>query len=161
MGNPTAWPRFNATYTNQQYLTGSIEGLPLGDLNWFPAAKATWAQNQTSIMSHILSENTTQMNLTGIKNENNNIPASFSLSQNYPNPFNPTTIIKYSIPKSGIVTLRIFNMLGQEVATLVNQEQQSGNYSVNFNADKLASGVYMYRIQSGDFSLTKKMTLLK
>ncbi len=52
-------------------------------------------------------------------------------------------------------------MLGQEVATLVNQEQQSGNYSVNFNADKLASGVYMYRIQSGDFSLTKKMTLLK
>ena len=161
MGNPTAWPRFNATYTNQQYLTGSIEGLPLGDLNWFPAAKATWQTNQTKVMNYILTENTAQMNLTGVKNENNNIPASFSLSQNYPNPFNPTTMIKYSIPKSGIVTLKVYNMLGQEVSTLVNQEQKSGNYSVNFNADNLASGVYMYRIQSGDFSLTKKMTLLK
>ena len=86
---------------------------------------------------------------------------SFSLSQNYPNPFNPTTEIKYSIPKSGIVTLKVYNLLGREVFTLVNQEQKSGNYIVNFDASQLASGVYMYRIQSGDFSLTKKMTLLK
>ena len=161
LGNPTAWPRFDGTYKNSQFLTGSIESLPLGDLNWYPAAKATWSTNQASIMAHILSENSAKMNLTDVKTENNKIPESFSLSQNYPNPFNPTTMIKYSIPKSGNVTLKIFNMLGQEVATLVNQEQNAGNYNISFDASHLASGVYMYRIQSGNFSLTKKMTLLK
>ena len=93
--------------------------------------------------------------------EKNKIPPNFSLSQNYPNPFNPSTVIKYSVPKSGIVTLKVYNMLGQEVATLVNQMQKSGNYIVNFKANKLASGIYVYRIQSGDFSLTRKMMLLK
>jgi hypothetical protein len=96
-----------------------------------------------------------------LNQQNNLVPAKFSLSQNYPNPFNPSTEIKYSIPKSGIVTLKVYNLLGQEVVTLVNQEQKSGNYIINFDASQLASGVYMYRIQSGDFSLTKKMTLLK
>ena len=160
-GNPVVWPRINASYTNSSMLTASIEGLPLGDLNWFPAQRAIWQKNQTTIMAHILSEDTSPISLTGIKQENNQAPTNFSLSQNYPNPFNPSTEIKYSIPKSGIVSLKIFNMLGQEVATLVNQEQNAGNYRVNFNADHLASGVYMYRIESGDFSLTKKMTLLK
>ncbi|MHB8338786.1 MAG: T9SS type A sorting domain-containing protein [Ignavibacteriaceae bacterium] len=97
---------------------------------------------------------------TGVK-ETYQLPQSFSLSQNYPNPFNPSTQIKYGIPKSGIVTLKVYNMLGQEVATLVNQEQKSGNYIVNFDASKLASGVYLYRIEANGFSLTKKMTLLK
>jgi hypothetical protein len=99
------------------------------------------------------------LSATSVKNED--IPINFSLSQNYPNPFNPTTEIKYSIPRSGIVTLKVYNILGQEVATLVNQEQKAGNYNVTFNASKLASGVYLYRIQSGNFSLTKKMTVLK
>ena len=161
LGNPTAWPRFNGAYTNSKLMTASIEKLPLGDLNWFPAAKATWQANQSKIMNYIESENESQMNLTGVKNENNQTPTSFSLSQNYPNPFNPSTVIKYSVPKSGMVTLKVYNMLGQEVATLVNQMQNSGNYIVNFNANKLASGVYMYRIQSGNFTLTKKMELLK
>jgi hypothetical protein len=97
---------------------------------------------------------------TGI-NKNENQLKSFSLSQNYPNPFNPSTEIKYSIPKSGLVTLKVYNILGQEVATLVNQGQQSGSYTVNFDASRLASGIYMYRIQAGNFSQTKKMTLLK
>ncbi len=88
-------------------------------------------------------------------------PESFSLSQNYPNPFNPTTTINYSIYKSSLVTLKVYNMLGQGVATLVNQEQTPGNYTVNFNASRLASGVYMYKIQAGDFSAIKKMILLK
>ena len=92
---------------------------------------------------------------------NNQTPTSFTLSQNYPNPFNPSTEIQYSIPKSGLVTLKVYNMLGQEIVTLVSQKQQAGSYTVNFDASKLASGVYLYRIQAGDFSLTKKMTLLK
>ncbi|MHB9013589.1 MAG: T9SS type A sorting domain-containing protein [Ignavibacteriaceae bacterium] len=160
-GNPEVWPRVDCSYKNSTLLTASIEGLPLGDLNWFPAAKAIWQKNQAAIMAHIVSENTSVLNVTDVKKENNQTPTAFTLSQNYPNPFNPSTVIKYSIPKSGIVTLKVYNMLGQEVATLVNQMQNSGNYIVNFNADKLASGVYMYRIQSGDFTLTKKMELLK
>lgn len=89
------------------------------------------------------------------------VPQRFFLSQNYPNPFNPSTEIKYSIPQSSVVVLKIYNMLGQEVATLVNQEQKSGNYIVDFNASNLASGVYMFRIQAEGFTLTKKMILLK
>ncbi|MHB8338047.1 MAG: T9SS type A sorting domain-containing protein, partial [Ignavibacteriaceae bacterium] len=122
---------------------------------------AIWQKNQAAIMAHIVSENTSVLNVTDVKKENNQTPTAFTLSQNYPNPFNPSTVIKYSVPKSGIVTLKVYNMLGQEVATLVNQMQNSGNYIVNFNANNLASGVYMYRIQSGDFTLTKKMELLK
>ncbi len=99
--------------------------------------------------------------VSGVKKSDSSIPNNFALSQNYPNPFNPSTEIKYSIPKSGIVTLKVYNLLGQEVATLVNQEQKSGNYVVNFDASKLASGVYMYRIEANGFSLTKKMALLK
>ena len=99
--------------------------------------------------------------ITSINKENDQIPTNFSLSQNYPNPFNPSTVIKYSIPQSGFVTLKVYNLLGQEVAGLVNQEQKPGNYNVNFDASDLASGVYMYRLQSGDFSYTKKMVFLK
>lgn len=161
MGNPVTWPRINAAYTNEKFLTASIESLPLGDLNWFPDKKAVWQQHQAEVMQYIMAENETQMNLTGVQKENNITPVSFLLSQNYPNPFNPTTNIKYSIAKSGMVTLKIYNLLGQVVTTLVSQEQKPGNYVVNFDASKLASGVYMYRLQSGDYTLTKKLMLLK
>jgi hypothetical protein len=93
--------------------------------------------------------------------ETNKQTKSFSLIQNYPNPFNPSTQIEYCIPKDGLVTLKVYNILGQEVTTLVNQRQKAGDYTVNFNGSRLASGVYMYRIQSDSFSLTKKMILLK
>ncbi len=98
---------------------------------------------------------------TGIEKSDNQIPMRFSLEQNYPNPFNPSTIIKYSVPKSQLVVLKIYNILGQEVASLVNTEQQAGNYEVTFDASKLASGVYIYNLTSGNFSSTKKMMLLK
>jgi hypothetical protein len=118
-------------------------------------------------MNYILAENETPFILTAVKNGKSNLPGSFSLSQNYPNPFNPTTMIQYSVPKSGLVTLKIYNMFGQEVAAIVNQ-QQAGNYNVKFNATRLASGVYMYRIrvsttsgQSGSFTSTKKTMLVK
>ena len=86
---------------------------------------------------------------------------SFELSQNYPNPFNPSTLIKFSIPQSNKVTLKVYNLLGQEVGTLVNQEMQAGSYEVKFNASQLASGIYFYTINSGNFTATKKMMLLK
>ncbi len=99
--------------------------------------------------------------ITSVKHENNEVPKSLTLQQNYPNPFNPSTEIKYSIPQSDMVTVKIYNLLGQEVATLVHEVQKPGNYTLRFNASKLASGVYIYRLQAGNFSLTKKMMLLK
>ncbi len=88
-------------------------------------------------------------------------PMDFTLEQNYPNPFNPSTIIRYQIPQDGIVTLKIYDILGSEVATLVNEEKVAGKYEVNFNAIALASGVYIYKIQSGSFVNSKKMILIK
>ncbi len=87
--------------------------------------------------------------------------SSFILSQNYPNPFNPTTTINYAIPKSSFVTIKVYDLLGNEVAALVSGMKASGNYKVEFNASKLSSGVYFYRIQAGSFVKTKKLILLK
>ncbi len=93
--------------------------------------------------------------------ENVELPTVFSLSQNYPNPFNPTTVIKYSIPEVTNVKLKVFDMLGREIATLVNREQTAGVYNVEFNASNLSSGVYFYRVTAGSFVATKKLLLLK
>jgi hypothetical protein len=89
------------------------------------------------------------------------IPSKFVLYQNYPNPFNPSTIINYSIPKASFVTLKIYDVLGKEIATLVNEIKSAGNYSVSFNGSNLPSGVYFYRMQLGSFVSTKKLLLLK
>jgi photosystem II stability/assembly factor-like uncharacterized protein len=99
--------------------------------------------------------------ITSVKSSEENIPKEFSLAQNYPNPFNPTTTIKYSVPKSSLVVLKIYDVLGNEIATLVNEEKERGVYTVNFDASQLASGIYLYRLQAGSFIETKKMILLK
>lgn len=128
--------KYNLRYTNSTLLTAA-KGNPLGDLTWYPEITV------------------------GVKAVSNSVPSKFNLEQNYPNPFNPTTNIRYSITKPGQVSLKIYNVLGQQVATLVNQEQKAGQYVVNFDASKLASGIYMYTLQSEGVSLTKKMMLLK
>jgi hypothetical protein len=89
------------------------------------------------------------------------IPVVYSLAQNYPNPFNPTTVIQYSVPSAGLVSLKIYNVLGQEVRSLVNEQQAPGTYRVSFDARGLASGLYFYRITAGSFVDIKKMMLLK
>ena len=91
----------------------------------------------------------------------NQIPKEFTLNQNYPNPFNPTTTIKYALPKNGFVTLEVYDILGARVAQLINENQKAGNYQVEFNARRLSSGVYLYKITAGSFSDTKKMLLIK
>ena len=93
--------------------------------------------------------------------DNLNIPLAFNLYQNYPNPFNPRTTIKYSIPELSKVKLTLFNLLGEEVTTLVNEEKNAGNYSVEFNAATLPSGVYFYQLKAGEFISSKKMVLMK
>ncbi len=89
------------------------------------------------------------------------LPQSFTLEQNYPNPFNPSTLIKFSLPESGVVTLKIFNSLGEETALLVNSFKERGTYSVKFNAAGLPSGIYYYKLIAGNFSEVKKMILNK
>lgn len=89
------------------------------------------------------------------------IPSDYSLSQNYPNPFNPTTTVEFSIPKSGLVTLKIYDVLGKEVGVVVNEVKNAGSYRVDINASNLTSGVYFYKLEAGDFSQIKKMMLLK
>jgi hypothetical protein len=114
----------------------STDGLPVGDPYWF---------------TH---------EITGIKTVTF-IPHTYSLSQNYPNPFNPTTQINFSLEKASNVSLAVYNVLGQKVANVVNQFMQAGSYIENFNATKLASGIYFYRIEAGDFVSVKKMVLMK
>jgi hypothetical protein len=89
------------------------------------------------------------------------LPVSFSLDQNYPNPFNPNTTIRYALPAMSYVTLSVFNALGQQMATLVNDGQEAGYHEVRFDGGGLASGVYFYRLKAGDFLQTRKMLLLE
>jgi hypothetical protein len=93
--------------------------------------------------------------------EVNSLPVHFSLSQNYPNPFNPSTTIEYSVPVNGAVKLQVYNSLGEEIKTLVNGYKEAGTYEANFNASRLSSGIYYYKIESGNFTSVKKMIFLK
>ena len=133
-------PETPLTYNNASLATASTEGLHVGDLNWYPEDKAQW---------------------TSVKTENQPLGNEFTLYQNYPNPFNPTTNIKFSIPNSSLVTLKVFTVLGEEVSTLVNKKMTAGSYSVNFNANNLTSGIYFYTLSGNNFVQTRKMLLLK
>ncbi len=108
---------------------------------------ATWNQNLGII--------------TGVTPITSQVPKEYKLSQNYPNPFNPVTKINFAIPKSGFVTMKVYDMLGREVVKLVNENKTAGNYSVDFNASNLTSGVYFYRLEVNGFVDTKKMMLVK
>ena len=99
--------------------------------------------------------------ITGIEQETNVLPENYVLEQNYPNPFNPSTVIKFQLPESGFVTLKIYDMLGREIKTLVNEYKTSGSYSVRFNATGLASGVYLYELQVNNYYAVKKLMLLR
>jgi Secretion system C-terminal sorting domain len=134
----------NCSYsTSSPAYTGASNGFPAGDLNWFPDKLRSWEQ------------------LTDIRSVGNITPAKYSLEQNYPNPFNPSTIIRFSIPEANRVSLKVYNLLGQNVATLINENLNAGSHEVSFNAENLSSGVYFYTLQSGTFTLTKKMILMK
>jgi Secretion system C-terminal sorting domain len=99
--------------------------------------------------------------LTGVISRGGTSPSQYALSQNYPNPFNPSTKIDYSVPKNSFVTLKVYNVLGQEVATLFSGTQEAGNYASTFDASKFTSGLYFYRLEADGVSITKKMLLMK
>lgn len=133
---------------NMQLWDAGNDGYPLGDLNWFGKdVRMAWEAGQDSPV--------------GVEQVGNVLPTQYDLTQNYPNPFNPTTIISYSIPVKSDVTLFVYNVLGQEVATLFKGVQNAGSYNVDFNASELTSGVYVYQIKAGNFTSSKKMMLIK
>ncbi|RJP70105.1 MAG: T9SS C-terminal target domain-containing protein [Ignavibacteriales bacterium] len=98
---------------------------------------------------------------TSVEKDNPLAPNDFQLYQNYPNPFNPTTSIKYKVSSICAVTLKVYDILANEVSTLVNEIKSPGNYEIKFNASNLSSGIYFYKLQAGDISSIKKMLLLK
>jgi len=158
------WPsEEDLSYTNTTLKTAAMDGLPLGDLyHWWPAQYQQWLAQRSAEESRITTWlNTGTDPATGVTELKNNLPANFTLSQNYPNPFNPTTNIEYSVPKSSFVSLKVYNILGQEVATLYQGYQKAGTYKVDFNASTLASGIYLYQMRAGSVTLTKKLVLMK
>jgi hypothetical protein len=134
-----AWPLPEANdmkYSNVSLKTAATDGSVLGDPNWWGISLAVAPPSGAT-------------------------PQTYALSQNYPNPFNPATKIDFSIPSSSQVQLKVYNVLGQEVATLVNETLTTGSHTVTFDASKYSSGVYMYKITAGSFVSTRKMVLLK
>lgn len=99
--------------------------------------------------------------LTGTGDDNDKFILSYKMESNYPNPFNPKTLIRYRIPESGMVSLKVYDLLGNEVASLVNEFQPLGSYEVNFDGADMGSGVYFYQLQSGNYTSTRKMLLIK
>jgi hypothetical protein len=98
---------------------------------------------------------------SSVEKEEGTLPKKFQLSQNYPNPFNPTTTIKFSIPSRDFVSLKVYDLVGREVATLVNEQKEAGTYRVTFDARNLASGMYIYTLRTKNFSTSRKMILMK
>lgn len=159
------WPLSeNLAYTNATYQTAAWGGYPLGDLNWYPERLADWEANQRA-NDWITINNWMQYgNPTGsdTDTESREVPDGYTLSQNYPNPFNPVTEITYSVPNAGNISLKVYNTLGQLVATLVEGRNQAGTHRVTFDASNLPSGVYYYQLASeAGVALTRKLVLIK
>ena len=118
-------------------------------------------QSPPEILTGMIINGVKYGNIVGANELNTLIVSEYRLENNFPNPFNLSTTIKFSISETGFVILKINDMLGKEVAVLVNEKKSAGNYSVNFNAEHLASGIYIYSLTSGQFTSSKKLILLK
>jgi Secretion system C-terminal sorting domain len=153
------WPiPEDLSYTDTDLMTGGTNGFPVGDLNWFPTQKAAWEAQKDAEHAKLywmLDKGTLSVPSAGT------LPEAYALDQNYPNPFNPSTTISFSLPHASNVSLKVFDILGQEVATLVTGDLTAGKHEVQFDGKGLASGTYMYRLTSGDFTQAKKMMVVK
>lgn len=165
INDPTAsftyadWPiPVDLSYTDADLLTTGLGNFPLGDLNWFPTQMAAWVAQRSAEYAAI--HTAVYTGLVGVEEEAN-LPNKFELAQNYPNPFNPSTDISFTLPHAGNVVLKVFNTLGEEVATLVNSYKEAQTYHINFSAANLPSGVYIYSIKYDNNSVSKKMVLMK
>ncbi len=150
----------NLAYTDADLLTAGLNGFPLGDLNWFPDKKAQWLAQRNAEYAALQQALDSGKLPVGVE-ETEPIPTAFEVKQNYPNPFNPTTTITFSIPKAGNVVVKVYNVLGQEIATLFNGNLPAQTHHIEFDASKLTSGVYIYSVQYDGLTISKKMVLMK
>ncbi len=164
-GKTITFPRFSLIKFPYKY--GANYGLATnggGNDNEAGMGNDHWMELTTNAQSVLVKDKFgayDQKDITGVQEIEGTVPTAYALSQNYPNPFNPTTTINFAIPKSGMVTLKVYDILGQEVATLLNEYKEASAYNVTFDASKLTSGMYIYTITSGEFVSTKKMMLVK
>lgn len=157
-----SWPpAFDLSYSNEYLQTAGTDGLPLGDLNWFPDKKAEYLANKESIVASIRdsmvnaqavydpeSMDETPMITATLTSFEQIVPGQFDLSSNYPNPFNQSTTIKFKLPQQSKVTLSVYNIIGRKVFELTENELPAGTHLIDFNASKLRSGIYMYKINA-------------
>jgi Leucine-rich repeat (LRR) protein len=147
--------------------SGTLVGFASCDVVVRFSPTATGAYTGSITLTHNASCSPHTINLTGngviptLVEEPTELPTAYNLAQNYPNPFNPSTKIEYSLPEASMVRLAVYNSLGQEVTSLVNEYKDAGKYIVDFNASNLPSGIYLYKIQAGNFNKTQKMVLMK
>jgi endoglucanase len=143
-----------------QYVTGSAIRHGILPVYW-DINMGLFNRSTGEVLDRGLLDATMDNGTSSEKGESSSIPSRFFLGQNYPNPFNPSTLIDYQLPASAFVTLKVFDILGKDIETLVNKHQNAGNYSVQFNADELPNGVYFYRLDAGAYHSTKKLLTLK
>lgn len=156
------WPiPVDLSYDDADLLVGATGGFPVGDLNWFPEKKAEWEAQKDA--EHAAIENALNTGSSTLAIDDNIAvrPEKFQLQQNYPNPFNPSTVITFTIPKAGNVTLTVYNSVGQEVATLINGYKTAQTYNLTFSGSDLASGVYIYTLKYDNNLVSRKMMLMK
>lgn len=155
------WPiPVDLSYSDADLQTAGLSGFPIGDLNWFPAKKAEWLAQRTAEYDNMNNALNAGRVVTAVHGQGS-LPVEFQLQQNYPNPFNPSTMISISVPKAGYVTLKVYNVLGQNVATLLDDYKAPQTYNLKFDGSGLASGVYFYRLFAPGVNLVKKMLLAK
>jgi len=142
--NGTSWKEASTGLTNTY-----VNALAVSGMNLFAG---TWSGG---VWRRPLSE------MTSVERTPSSIPRAFVLEQNYPNPFNPSTTIKFELPKASLVSLSVYDILGREVSVLVNERRDAGVYEVKFDGSALASGVYFYRLQAGDYVASRKMLIVK
>jgi hypothetical protein len=152
-----AWPVFDGTYSEPSTLTGSVEGLPLGDLNWYPDKKALWEAEKDEIFAHMKSGNTGRYSMTSVPST---IAKIEPLSKIYPNPLSTNATIEFTLDKSVNVEITIYNTIGQQVKILLNETRHAGTNAVTFNRADLNEGVYFYTIKAGSRSETQKIIIL-
>jgi hypothetical protein len=174
LNQENVWVEFNITNLVINWISGEkynygfvlkplIEYPPVQDLTvlWTSDYPDSSFRPILEITSPELPDTVVTWIITSVEQDNLIEISNFQLSQNYPNPFNPNTIIKYSIAKESFVTIKVYDILGKEIATLVDERKLRGNYSMVFNSNNLSSGIYYYRLISGTYSETKKMIVLK
>jgi hypothetical protein len=149
------WPLIDATYTDASTLTGSIEGLPLGDLNWYPEKKAMWMEHKDAIFAHMKAGNTEKISLTGVPQS----AAAAGFSKVYPNPMSNTAMIEFTLENSANVQIAIYNAVGQQVRSVLNEQRSSGTHTVVIDRGELNNGFYFYSIKAGNKTETQKLMI--